>query len=282
MWRNWYERNTKLRNTPLSYKCYICNKGWWRLNLFKQHIIIHKHPQFLISFEGVGNEGNIVASINYPKLNNTTTINSNCWKCDKPYKSHALTVLSKYTCDSCWMDFKTCIELAQHENTCKSNLHEYGLLCNLCPMYFANEDLLYRHKILYHTPKSDDPAVIVTKICNLCEEKYYLVAYHDCPKRPKLFKCDFCWNKYVSKPLQELHMSMNKGFTKCPDCSRNFRNCFLIEHLIEHSSNYSVIQYCNKCKYDVLYINKSRFARHMVKHETDVRKKRYTVKVNFI
>ncbi|XP_014371728.2 uncharacterized protein LOC106721318 [Papilio machaon] len=274
LWKNWYECNPKLRNTPVLYKCYVCNTGWWRLDPFRNHIIVHKHPNLLISLEEVGQEANIIASIGYPKKTKLVTVNSSCWKCNKPLKNHALTKLSaeKFTCELCQMKLYSSVGLTYKNENIK-------LVCTICSVYCSSEEILYRHMVLYHTPKSDEPAVTNTKICNLCEEKFYVASYHDCPKRSKLYKCYYCWNKYTSKTFLNLHMSMNKGYSTCPDCSKKFKQCYLIEHLLHHSRNYEIVQYCLKCKNNVLYTNNDSFHNHMINHGNSAQRRRYTIKM---
>ncbi|XP_013162868.1 PREDICTED: uncharacterized protein LOC106114280 [Papilio xuthus] len=281
LWKNWYNNFPRVRNTPVLYKCYICNKGWWRLDPFRQHIIIHKHPNLIITLEEIGQESNIIASIGFPKKNKLVTVNSNCWKCNKPLWNHALTRYSPeiYSCKLCKMQLYTCLGLSQHETTCKVNLNDSTrMLCTICTMYYSTEDKLYRHMILYHSPKSDEPAITNPKICNLCEEKFYISSYHDCPKRPKLYKCQYCWNKYISKTFLHLHMSMNKNFSTCLDCLKKFKQCYLIEHLLHHSRNYQVVQYCLKCKNNVLYLDNELFLTHMINHGNSTLRRRYTIK----
>lgn len=274
-WKRWCE-STKLKTTPILYKCYICSEGWSRLYHFEQHITIHEEKNLTILLEVIGQETNIIVSYGNPKKSELVIVNTDCWKCNKVFQNREFMkyCVKSHTCELC-LDQLTSVG---SQSDCKS-FNDSGVLCNICSMKCRN-GYLYSHMVLYHSPKSDEPAITHPKICNICEEKYFFLPYHDCQKKYKFYRCQFCWNRFLTKRLQQLHILMNKGVSECPDCSKKFTKCYLNEHLLVHSSNYDVLQYCILCKNNVLYNNNELFTSHMVKHGKSSQRRRYAAKVD--
>ncbi|XP_068627148.1 uncharacterized protein [Battus philenor] len=279
-WKTWVDVGPSSRDTPLLYKCYICNRGWWRLQPFREHIRVHSEPNFRIEVESSNYEFYLVSCLDNVAVS-SVTVDTNCWKCDRPLEFHkGIGRAYEYECEGCRSIFFTCSKLAKHEGVCKKHkdlqMHRHQLsdqtleACDICGAHFVTDERLRRHLVEQHSPRSDDPIPFQQKRCKTCGMNYHCNKYHDCPKKIKKFNCNHCSRKFSSKSLLDLHNAViGLKYRKCDECGQKVEECAEVNHLLQHSRNYSQVYWCCKCDHRILYTMFHLFKNHMNQHRKE-------------
>ncbi|CAH2218581.1 jg13578 [Pararge aegeria aegeria] len=270
-WKNWCNTFPTIRETPLLYKCYTCKKAWWHLHDFREHIMQHEKLMTIllqtISHEChvLAHEGNLITHAGLTDLNDKRySVDSNCWRCGKEITMHIMSNLDKsteYRCSGCKEKFYTCTLLCDHENSCslykrvtgKNPLNEIHA-CTQCSAKLTSEKLLLEHMVQRHSVRSDLPEDWVLKICSHCDYPFHLQALHDCPLKPPVASCKFCFQKFNSHTFLLIHLNSTQHLYPCKVCGLVLRKqCMELQHLMEHTDKYTTLYKCIYCKDDIYF-----------------------------
>ncbi|XP_026762139.1 zinc finger protein ZFAT-like [Galleria mellonella] len=261
-WKNW-NKLSRHREIPLTYKCYVCKIAYWRLTPFREHIA--QHVDIKIGCEFVLYESHIKAYTVEEDTIKSFPIEGNCFQCHKGYEAHPSLggEFKHYKCSFCKENFFTCIALMIHEEPCKHlkkkrlmhvsdiNLHK----CKVCPMSFYNKEQLNKHLKLSHMVWSDVPILSGTKLCTLCNQRYSVFLMHICNKKmaPK-FICSFCNRRFPSQKMLDLHIDMLQSNHQCRICNLTLKkSCMEVIHLLIHSKRFMKVYRCALCKDNKIY-----------------------------
>ncbi|XP_059050269.1 uncharacterized protein LOC131845248 [Achroia grisella] len=268
-WRHWQSLSW-CRETPMTYKCYLCKVGFWRLSLFRDHIATPGHENIKMALETVYHECHISAYVAEDNFGTNFTmlhfpIESNCLKCNKSFDSHPTVKepYDDYKCRLCLIPYFTCRALRLHEGVCgfltkkrctKDSIPIDMHKCSICPMFFSNEKQVLEHLSIFHRVWSDIPNNSNFKSCKLCNQNYIIFLMHDCPNKHGSNVCTYCQTCFPSRLMVQLHLNMSKSNYKCRICNvRLDRQCMERLHLLAHSEQFMKVYRCNLCVNKIFY-----------------------------
>ncbi|XP_028041819.1 uncharacterized protein LOC114251675 [Bombyx mandarina] len=253
-WICWFRQCTRYSDVPQFYKCYMCDKAWWDLDPFREHLRKHK-TDYIVNFEDLGYESNIVAYLSKelrPPFKNIRT-QGKCLKCDRRCENHFFKANYSpiipdkgdypYFCLKCTEKFPTCGARRVHEQT-QHGKQQFP--CLYCKLSFSSKRILEDH-LQRHTVRSDRPSTIPTKLCAECNLRYAVFKTHPCPK--KWFRwCNQCYRQFDMKGAQEIHGLFSKTNVSCNICSQKFfSECSLVDHYLTHTNNFTLQYLCTRC-----------------------------------
>lgn len=219
-WRDWASITEEPKDSPLYYKCYICELAWWHLSHFRDHIQTHNIKNLRVTLEMNDYvECTIVAFVN-KSSKKFLNIEGACWKCGETAIKHT----TPKHCSGCNKRFYTCIKLRQHEWYCGEFKKKYLELfnnaqkifkCHLCRFYFFNVNDSEEHMILAHSVRSDVP-IAGYSVCEHCKG---LIAYEDdhiCETEEYTETCSACM-KHLTSTSAAMHRVIRSSPFICPE-----------------------------------------------------------------
>lgn len=258
-----WNSQSKVRESILSYKCYVCNMGWWRLMSFKDHI--KQHKDINVDIEPYHHECCIVAFYGVQDTTREVHIDGLCHYCLKPSREHEIIKRKcmYYTCEGCRGRFFTCASIFKHEGTC-GRFQKILLLntilteCSECPICKTNcltKDRYEQHLYLRHSVYSDEPVSYhwpILKECIRCNLQYFQFNLHVCPKKFENVFCKHCFRKFQHRWQLDIHFAANKSTINCKICCKGIKQCNEIQHMMKHSKNYIIAYKCQRCDSNTL------------------------------
>ncbi|XP_034832417.1 uncharacterized protein [Maniola hyperantus] len=281
-WTTWRNTFKDIRESPVLYKCDKCNKAWWHLYPFREHML-HRHKsnkKMVIQLQTFCHESHVIAYDGIgPELRaEGYRTKSNCWRCGEGVAAHMDLKCDKstrYRCGSCMEKFYTCTLLFDHKSVCplyRNSAYINGFAenfsCTLCPIKLGTELQLSNHMLLRHSVRSDLPTDWVLKACTVCDYAYSTQTLHDCPSKPPVASCKYCLQKFNTHIYHSIHLTFTEVEFPCRICGVLLeRQCMELQHLMVHTNNYTTLYkciYCTEPKYfPTLYlINKHKFSMH--------------------
>lgn len=254
---------SKVRESILAYKCYICNIGWWRLTPFKDHIKIHKEVH--VNIEPFQHECYIVAYYGVQDTTRDVRIDGRCHYCLRTSSEHEIMKQQcmYYCCKGCHGRFFTCASIFRHEGTCgryqkillqDNILNDYSV-CSICKINCLTQNRYEQHVQLRHNVRSDEPVTYylpTSRACLKCNSKYFLFNLHVCPKKFENLFCAYCSRKFQHRWQLANHCATSRNTINCRICYKGIRQCNEAEHMLKHSKNYISAYKCHRCETNVL------------------------------
>ncbi|KAL4712774.1 hypothetical protein ACJJTC_019426 [Scirpophaga incertulas] len=289
VWKQW-QSTTRLRDYPLFYKCYMCDKAWWHLYPFADHINNHHHVSIKLKLECKGHECSIIAFKDEKPPIRDIPLENECWRCGNDFKYHQNEIQfdhAVYTCSYCASSFYTCFQHKEHLPGCmqyRKNLRKNTdaclqfYKCHLCQIILTSKEDSFKHYSFYHDVRSDLPIATQNKFCPFCDQIYCIKLLHICPNGNFNHSCQYCSRRFPSKVMVQLHTSMTQQDFPCRICSMVLDSqCMEIKHLVEsHSEKFVLVPKCLKCDSNVLLLNEDCIWQHsLIKHNQKLRRQRH-------
>lgn len=271
---------SRVRESILAYKCYVCNIGWWRLTQFRDHIMQHKDIK--VYMEPYHHECCIVAFYGEQAATREVQIDGVCRYCLRPSSEHEVMKRNaiSYYCDGCNGRFFTCAAIFNHEGTClrfqklliqENVLNDYSV-CQICETNCLTQDRYKQHVILRHSVFSDDPVTYswpAVRSCHKCGLKHFHYNTHLCPKKFENLWCAHCYRKFHHQWQLDIHLATNNSTISCRICSKDIKQCNESEHMLQHTDNYVMVYKCQRCDTNVLLPDEHSARKHCeVQHKT--------------
>ncbi|XP_050359993.1 zinc finger Y-chromosomal protein 1-like isoform X2 [Nymphalis io] len=277
-WKLWYEAAPELRDSPIMYICYVCNKGWWHFSEFREHL--KEHDTLTYGTETPHQEEFRITAYKKAIESKNIQFESDCWKCGRDVSVHQR---AEYRCRGCKLELPSCTMLCTHENDCKKFkmlLNCTGIdisntyYCPLCPYKHWVQGEIQKHLLLGHSVRSDLPIHWTSKPCPRCDVSYNDHRVHECPHRPMMYSCEFCKMTFQVKPALQYHLYNSKHEVSCRICNMKvLRECMLAEHLLVHTSNYTMMFKCILCVESLYFKDYVSIKAHKKSVHADVQEK---------
>ncbi|XP_063836184.1 uncharacterized protein LOC135085337 isoform X3 [Ostrinia nubilalis] len=281
-WKYW-KVTCKGGYLPKMYKCYICEKAWWHLGPFQDHMNMHDDKELRVETESQGLEYNIIAyNPKAPHAFKSFETDTHCWKCGYTYNEHPTDETKNYPCTHCGLSFGTCIKLKRHECDCLPKLKilvKNGPIvvysCKICDLKVLSKDSLERHYMDYHDVRSDLPTTVDVRTCTTCSKNYMALPFHYCNKKNYSVMCTFCNKRFPSKVALTIHLKEKDDYP-CTVCKMVLRKkCQEAEHMLQHTDKFTRLFKCLSCKENVMLFNEDSTRRHkIIWHKQKIDKRR--------
>ncbi|XP_028160893.1 uncharacterized protein LOC114353207 isoform X1 [Ostrinia furnacalis] len=281
-WKYW-KVTCKSGYLPKMYKCYICEKAWWHLGPFQDHMNMHDDKELRVETESQGLEYNIIAyNPKAPHAFKSFETDTHCWKCGYTYNEHPTEETKNYPCTHCGLSFGTCIKLKRHECDCLPKLKilvKNGPIvvysCKICDLKVLSKDSLERHYMDYHDVRSDLPTTVDVRTCTTCSKNYMALPFHYCNKKNYSVMCTFCNKRFPSKVALTIHLKEKDDYP-CTVCKMVLRKkCQEAEHMLQHTDKFTRLYKCLSCKENVMLFNEDSTRRHkIIWHKQKIDKRR--------
>ncbi|KAL0808951.1 hypothetical protein ABMA28_012610 [Loxostege sticticalis] len=281
-WKYW-KVSFKGDEVPLMYKCYICEKAWWHLGPFQDHVAIHEEDLRVESeSQAQTMQYNIVAfSAKSNHVFKDFKIDSNCWRCGSDFEHHVIEKL--YTCEHCSLTFQTCTRFLAHKAACVTQLRllvrngPFAVFtCHICQLKLLQKESLKQHYLDYHDVRSDLPMFVDVRSCTTCSRNYLSLPFHYCTKKNYSIMCIHCAKRFPSKVALDIHMEEASDYP-CVVCGEWVpKRCMIAEHMLMHTDKFVQLRKCLSCKdCIVLPFDEESLRRHkIIWHKQKVDKRR--------
>lgn len=264
---------SRVRESILAYKCYICNIGWWQLTHFRAHIKQHKDVK--VNIEPSHHECYIVAFYSEQGLMRAVQIDGVCRYCLRASSEHEFMKrnIMSYFCEGCHGRFFTCAALFNHEGTCgrfqkillqNNILNDYST-CQICKTNCLTQNRFEQHLILRHSVYSDEPLSYfwpATRACQKCSLKFFIYCIHICPKKFENISCAHCYRKFQHAWMLDIHLATNNSTINCRICNKDIKQCSETEHMLKHTDTYKLAYKCQRCERNILFPNDHSARKH--------------------
>lgn len=264
---------SRVRENILSYKCYVCNIGWWRMAPFKDHI--KQHKDLKINIEPYHHECCIVAFCGEQAVVRDVKIDGQCRYCLRSSSEHKDMKRGGmyYFCDGCQAWFFTCVAIFNHEGVCgrfqkillQDNILTDCSECTICNVNCLTQKRYEEHLILRHCVRSDDPVTYnwsLPRPCTRCGLLYFLFTVHVCTKKYENISCKYCYRRFHLQWQLDYHLASNKKIISCKICCIGLRQCNESEHMLKHSNNYVMAYKCQRCDKDLFLLDEYSARKH--------------------
>lgn len=264
---------SRVRESILAYKCYICNIGWWELTPFKDHIRQHKDVK--VDIEPFHHECCIVAFYGEQDSSREVLINGLCHHCLRTSSEHEVMKhqCMYYFCEGCRGRYFTCAAIFKHEGTCgrfqkillQDNILNDTSVCQICKINCLTQNRYEQHINLRHSVRSDDPVTYfwpTSRLCAKCDYKFFLFNVHICPKKFENLRCKHCYRRFQQRWQLDIHLATNNCIINCRVCWKGIKRCNETEHMLKHSKNYIMAYKCQRCDTNIMFLDEYSARKH--------------------